>query len=851
MISEYIATLTELTVAKEKSKIKELLEQIPNATEKGIVFEEYIRTLYSGNGWIAVRKGLNYDCGADVILFHPKSPEKIAIIIQAKNHLRALNFDDTKIELIKFEDKGRNTYNCNSYMIMSLNGFVKDAKELERFNMKLESWEHLLSLIDTYDINGKSEPQIELYAHNKIAYEKANYLFKKTNKVAIVQATGTGKSYIIIKFISSLFDKKFLVLAPQKYVLEQVRLTAQWITQNTIFMTYAKLKNLSKEEMRLLDLDFIILDEFHRCGAELWGKGVKKLLSCYSNAYVLGTSATPIRYLDGNRDMSDEIFDGNVAVNLSLSEALVRRILPMPVYVSALYTLDNELSAIRQKIENNIMEDKKSLAKQVLDYKKNWERSKGIPSILRKYINGDNLKFIVFCENKEHLSEMQWLVEMWFVKANFSTRIRKYVVKSGSRSNDRELNDFKSNQNKDELKLLFVIDMLNEGIHIKGISGVILLRSTRSPRIFFQQIGRAIEAGSAEKQPLIFDFVNNFNNICTDDFLMELNASRSNEIKLRYNLGLDDNCPSFSIYDETKDEIEFFKGIEDKLTNTWDLRFEELVVYSEKYGDTIVSILNKESTVLANWIATQRSAYSRGELIQDRVDKLNSIGFAWDAHEALWQQKYQELVQFHSENGHCMVKRIRNRKGISNTLADWVTHQRMHYKNGDTKRLNNERIEALNKINFEWGPDEQWLVRFRDLVKYKEEHGDCDVPYNYIETLKDFSLGPWVNTMRMLYKDDELTEQQTNLLESIGFKWVMLDSRWEERYSELKEFKNEYGHCYVARTRHKENYSKLANWVGFQRKFYKQGKLSEERISKLNEIGFDFVTDYHSRRNKK
>jgi len=332
MVNEYIATLMNLTIAKEKVKIKELLDQISNATEKGMVFEEYIKMLYVGNGWIAVRKGSSNDYGADVLLFHPKSPNKVTMIIQAKNHLKALNFDDTKIELIKFEEKGKYTYNCNNYMLISLNGFVKDARELERYNMKLEDWEHITSLIDTYDINGKCEPQIELYAHNKIAYERAKDLFTQTNKVAIVQATGTGKSYVIIKFISHLFDKKFLILVPQKYIIEQIKFDAQWITQNTMFMTYARLRNLTQAEMKSLNLDFIVLDEFHRCGAELWGKGVKRLLSCYNGAYILGTSATPIRYLDHNRDMSDELFEGNVAVNVSLSEALVRRILPMPTY---------------------------------------------------------------------------------------------------------------------------------------------------------------------------------------------------------------------------------------------------------------------------------------------------------------------------------------------------------------------------------------------------------------------------------------------------------------------------------------------------------------------------------------
>lgn len=843
MVDEYIKTLIDLTVLKEKDKVKEFLDNISNSNEKGIVFEEYVRLLYLGNGWIAIRTGSTNDCGADVLLYHPKSPNRVAIIIQAKNHLRPLEFYDTKVELLKFEEKGRNKYSCNSYMIVSVNGFAKEAEKLRRYNMKLVNWELIEGLIDTYDINGKSDPVIELYAHNQIAYEASKTLFKHNNRVAIVQATGTGKSFIIIKHISELLGKRTLILAPQKYIIEQIRNDGHWITQDTSFITYAKLKNLTDKEIKSLKLDFIVLDEFHRCGAKLWGEGVRRLLDCYKDTKVLGTSATPIRYLDDNKDMSDELFDGNVAVNLSLAEALVRRILPMPIYISALYTLEDELDVLKKKIENNIVLDTEALSKQVLDYKKDWEKSKGIPQILKKYVSGEGLKFIVFCENKEHLNEMIWLVEMWFVKAKFGRRVRKYIVSSGSKDNDAELDNFKSYQNKDEIKLLFAIDMLNEGIHISGISGVILLRSTRSPRIFYQQIGRSIEAGEQSKPPLIFDFVNNFNNLCADDFLTELKVARENERKSREELGLGGNCPPFTIYDETKDEIEFFRGIEDKLTHIWDYRYDELVKYKNAHGNTLVSKSDKDNFELSRWVYSQRNAYSKGILSEDKVDRLNEIGFAWDAKEGMWQQMYQELVQFHKENGHCIVKRTGNNK----KLASWVVHQKMYYKKGDIVRLNKERIEALNKIHFEWGKDDVWDLWFRELLKYKDEYGNCNVPYYYSTSFG--ALGAWVNTQRQLYSDGRLTQQQIKKLKSIDFKWIMLDAKWDEMYEQLKDFKRINGHCNVSRKIHKECL-KLAHWVSHQRIFYRKGKLSSDRVNKLIEIGFNFQAQIGQPRKK-
>lgn len=58
--------------------------------------------------------------------------------------------------------------------------------------------------------------------------------------------------------------------------------------------------------------------------------------------------------------------------------------------------------------------------------------------------------------------------------------------------------------------------MLNEGIHVDDVDGVILLRPTVSPIIYLQQIGRALSAGS-KNQPVIFDLVNNFDSLhCID-----------------------------------------------------------------------------------------------------------------------------------------------------------------------------------------------------------------------------------------------------------------------------------------------------------------------------------------------
>lgn len=88
-----------------------------------------------------------------------------------------------------------------------------------------------------------------------------------------------------------------------------------------------------------------------------------------------------------------------------------------------------------------------------------------------------------------------------------------YEAYSDDPGTDKAFADFKVDES-DRLKLLFCIDMLNEGVHVEGISGVILFRPTISPIIYKQQIGRALTAGE-NSTPLILDVVNNFEGLCS------------------------------------------------------------------------------------------------------------------------------------------------------------------------------------------------------------------------------------------------------------------------------------------------------------------------------------------------
>ena len=128
-----------------------------------------------------------------------------------------------------------------------------------------------------------------------------------------------------------------------------------------------------------------------------------------------------------------------------------------------------------------------------------------------------------------------------------------------------------------------------------------------------------------------------------------------------------------------------------------------------------------------------------------------------------------------------------------------------------------------------------WEERINELVVYKEKKGNCNVPRS------QGVLGNWAQDQRQFYKKGKLSQERITQLESIGFNWGTRkknkDKPWEERFNELVVFKEKNGNCNVPRSQ-----GVLGNWVHDQRQFYKNGKLSQERITQLESIGFNWGT---------
>ena len=143
---------------------------------------------------------------------------------------------------------------------------------------------------------------------------------------------------------------------------------------------------------------------------------------------------------------------------------------------------------------------------------------------------------------------------------------------------------------------------------------------------------------------------------------------------------------------------------------TWNEKLARLKVFRLEYGDCRIPQQTKDDAMqpwvdeLGKWVSHQRETFKNGKLCAEKIAKLEWIGFEWTLKQKQknrenvkadekWHMKYNELVDFQRQHGHCIVPCFYEDR----SLGDWVGKQRQAYASG---RLTNERKQLLNDLNF-------------------------------------------------------------------------------------------------------------------------------------------------------
>lgn len=695
---------------------------------------------------------------------------------------------------------------------------------------------------------------IELFKHNQTAYVAAKQMLCEKKKAAIIHPTGTGKSFIAFKLCEDNIDKTICWLAPSEYIfktqIENLQKAANgFVPVNIKFYTYAKLMLLNDADLEEIKPDYIVLDEFHRCGAEVWGKGVQALLSMYEDVPILGLSATAIRYLDNQRDMADELFAGNVASEITLGDAIVRGILNPPKYILSVYSYQKNLEKYEKKVKATRSKIARTAAERYLEALRHaLEKAEGLDVVFERHMTEKNGKYIVFCANFEHMQEMIGKVPEWFSKVDVKPHV--YFAYSNNPETSQAFSDFKEDKSN-HLKLLFCIDMLNEGIHVDDISGVILLRPTISPTIYKQQIGRALSANKS-KDAVIFDVVLNIENLYSLDVIED-------EMQLALNyyrvFGLEKEIVNekFTIIDEVKDCLQLFDKLNDTLTASWDLMYKYAEEYYEKNGHLMISsrYRTEDGYSLGQWIFVQR-AIRKGQktekLTKKQIEKLDKIGMVWESVTDLnWEKNFNAAKKYYEEFGNIDVSaRYITKEGIR--LGGWIANLRAWARSGlQARYLTDDRKMQLDKLGMIWNKlDLYWERNFAAACQYYQKNGHLNVPTDFISE-EGIRLGRWLIEIRALQagkrqQRTKLSEEQVERLNNIGMIWTdNITNKWEIGIKEAEKYAKKNGTLLVPVTYVAPSGYNLGAWLQRQNKLLRENKLSVERKKQLDSIGVVWI----------
>lgn len=688
---------------------------------------------------------------------------------------------------------------------------------------------------------------IHLFEHNEKAYRAVVSMLEKEGMAAVIHPTGTGKSMIAFKLIEDHPLKHFLWLSPSEYIYQTQLENMHMEFQNVTYLSYSRLTNC-KNNFKNFQFDYCIFDEFHRCGATEWGKAVRELLEMYPDAKRLGLSATNIRYLDNQRNMAEEMFEGNIASEMTLGEAIIKKILPEPKYVIAMYSYQKELQQLKMKIESlsnqGLVAESNKLFEQL---RRALERADGPDRIFEKHMTKKDGKYIVFCSDKGHMDEMKALAGKWFRGVDKNPHV--YTAFYNDAATNKEFAAFKED-NSSHLKLLYCIDMLNEGIHVNDIDGVILLRPTVSPIVYLQQIGRALSTGKT-REPVIFDLVNNFDSLYCIDYLKNemreamLLFPTTYEKKEHFN-------DSFQIVDETADCRELFTRLQENLHSAWETYYIAARQWYQENGNLKVPkrYVTPTGLTLGAWINTQRRVRSgglSGNLTQEKIEKLDAIGMIWDVSDYGWNEALLALQNYYDEHGNIDVKaKYETADGFK--LGRWIGNLRAKVKaKGLNQVLTDEQQQQLAKLGMIWDSNnEKWERYFQAAETYYKEHGNLNVATKYV-TEDGIPLGRWMaNISSQVYGENpghrSLTEEQRHRLEGIGLSLEKKSTRqWNEKYELAKTYYETHGDLNVP-VSYCVNGVRLGRWISNIRSKRKNPKasgmmLDEMRIQRLDSIG--------------
>lgn len=417
------------------------------------------------------------------------------------------------------------------------------SKDLERYEAS-EDEEYNSNVITLYEPRGA---QIEaLCALEDTRAEGAK-------RALVSAATGVGKTYL------AAFDSKdyerVLFVAHREEILKQAAASFRNVRnsddygffnsdnkcndKSVIFASVATLgrpEYLNEKYFAPEYFNYIVIDEFHHAVNDQY----RRIVDYFKPQFLFGLTATPDR-MDGRNIY--EICDYNVPYEISLKDAINKGLL-VPFHYYGIYddTDYSGLHIVRGRYDEKELNE---------TYIGNVHRHELIYKYYCKY---GSKRALGFCCSRAHAEEMA----QEFCKRGIPS-VAVYSNACGEFSENRAAAIEKLKNG--EIRVIFSVDMFNEGVDITSVDMVMFLRPTESPVVFLQQLGRGLRKNSGKEFLNVLDFIGNYEKAGRVRFLLTGKALSEKE---QYNPSDSSSFPDDCIIDFDMKLIDLFKEMDKK-----------------------------------------------------------------------------------------------------------------------------------------------------------------------------------------------------------------------------------------------------------------------------------------------
>lgn len=463
--------------------------------------------------------------------FHPKSyifhyDKESEMYIGSSNISRSALTSGIEWNYRFTSEKDRENFNLFYETFEDLfehHSIIIDDDELERYRKNwrkpavskdLNRYDDLEDLVD----GGKFQvSQVEELFQPRGAQIEALYALDNSRaegaaKALVHAATGIGKTYLAA-FDSANYEH-VLFVAHREEILKQAAVTFGNVRHSNDYgffdckqknkdkpVIFASVGTLGRKEY-LSDeyfapdyFDYIVIDEFHHAVTEQY----RRIVKYFHPRFLLGLTATPER-MDGKNIY--EICDYNVPYELSLKDAINKGML-VPFHYYGVYD-ETDYSALHV-VKGRY--DEKELNETYIGNTRRYDL------IYKYYMKYSSKRALGFCCSRLHAEAMA----EEFCKRGISS-VAVYSNADGDYSEDRE-NAIKQLKNGD-IKVIFSVDMFNEGVDIPTVDMVLFLRPTQSPIVFLQQLGRGLRKVKGKEYLNVLDFIGNYKKAGQAPFLL-------------------------------------------------------------------------------------------------------------------------------------------------------------------------------------------------------------------------------------------------------------------------------------------------------------------------------------------